>query len=956
MSIKCPTSACGRREYMYARGLQACREVPRGNMIVAGIMNTIFRSLDRLIEGAPNCNNLNLAKSEKHKTRTKPRWKEIRIIRSRKSHSSIRHRRENTEIIFCKKLSRFTGMTQKRDQITVNTVPTITTCRMKPGSSGKSAKDMEIEARGKPGSSKSPQNSAAILGAGEASRTAGLNGKGRTPPSNEKMPAKRGKTAFEMVPYVDEDMLLSSDVEENERALNRSTVARSGPAWAKVAAEMISEQIQMGLARDPIEGVLSLEQGARNISLNEDDGAIGLDHGAEMPTNPVTAEVNLSEREVMMLNEMGQREAAFKARIEELERAAAVGYQGRPNEARLPDMPPSSGATRRVEPGHTQAEDANMIVPEAGGALAALRELSPDSQVIITMVVLPNDYPNSTITQERLKHIETRLNKAIEQSRTSQMGFLIEIGGISPRQGVMAIECRNVGSVNWLKFAVEDLEMGLRCEAASEAGLRPAFMIWVCDPSADFNEVAMTLHWKGVPTRDWVLLKDYGPERQSSDPGSRIAVLGRRFLILGNDELKQLMVNGQMKVQYKMYTTKATIRHLLGILDTRRTGNVAGKLHKIRTKTEVTQSSLQISFKEAASRRTTTTMNWNNWSSREAPLAPRDALTNTCRASFSAAHNKGLTAEPEIIITQRKPRINELIEIIREIMKISLRKNEVTRPTRRTAASSIKNCTPRNYELRKFVERKRVRKGNKEMKIDPELKECSKGGNIFSVGISRLSRNECATPEAKDKNNQTQEKYILGDILPTSPAITITSKKHKKSQQNSAKPKQQNPVGPTEISNINFMGKLVSYIHERGLKKLPKQSCLMSFARNILTIKLRKAFAAHIGMQACNEHSRNKITNKYILAIGQHLDNTRIKRNPDKSTRINTDRRAAKPMRMINETKKLIQGCRCQACRNMKREGRNIEIAHVTTVSNKAIWINAFKSCRGEEEYPIENG
>lgn len=916
-------------------------------MRLAVITKNVFTSLDRSIKGAPSCANLDLAKSEKYRTRLKPRWKEIRTKRQRNSHSIISHRRENTEIILCtKKLRKLPGMTQEHEQRAANILITVTACRMKPGSNGKTSKGSGNEAREKPGNARDQQDASAHLGAGDAARAAGPSGKDRTPPSNEKMPAKRGKTVVEFVPYIDEDMLLSSDIEENERVLSRSTVARSGTAWARVAAEMINDQIQTDQACKPsAEGTFTLEQGARNISLNEGE-EIAVDHNQDVDMTLVStepAEGNLSEREVMMLNEMGQREAALKARIEELERAAAASHQGRPNEARLPAMLPASGAIRRVEPAPVQVAEEDAV-----GALAALQELPPASQINIMMAVMPNDYPNSTITQEKLKHIEARLNKAIEQSR-AEMGFIIEIGSITPRQGVVAIECRNVGSVNWLRFAVEDLEMGLRCEAASEAGLRPAFMIWVCDPSANFNDVATTLHWQGVPTGSWVLLKDYGPERQSNDPGSRIAILGRRFLILGNDELKQLTFNKPMKVQYKMYTTKATIRHLLGILDTRRTGNTTGKLLEKSTKIAVTKMSLKFKFKENADRKSTTTMNWSSWSSKEAPFVLRDVSTNTCRTSPSAARNKGLTTSQGNSSSHRKSLTNEFM---RKITKLTLCKIELIELTEVTAATSIKNYTLRNYSMKDYViERKNVKKGNKGIKIELKLNDCLE----WRASISELrSQYNYATLNGTDLNAQSERKKMSGENLLTSPAITDISGKYKYSQQNFVKPTNQKSVSPTKNSKHNFMGKLGSYIHEKGVEKLNNQGYHMNSAMNIQTMKTRYIFKTHGGMQACKELSRNEISGKITQTIGQDLIYTRIKRTPDKLTQTSTDRRAVERKRINNATARIIQGYRNQACRNKKRETKNTKIMN-ETVAKIATWINAFKSCRGEE-YPIENG
>lgn len=293
--------------------------------------------------------------------------------------------------------------------------------------------------------------------------------------------------------------------------------------------------------------------------------------------------------EVELRKRIADQEAYYRTKISELERVVTEGQAVHANaifeSLQLP-MLSSSGAVRRTMGVAPEVDDPETQISPI---MQALRDLPPESNSIVIMAIIPNGYPAETIDREKLKVIETRLGKAAEgQARATRAGFAVAVGRILPQQGGVVIECRNVGSINWLMFAVEELEMGLSCMPASEAGLRPAFMGWVCEPNATFQEVIMAFHAQGVPTHECILLKDYGPDIITRKPGEKLFSRGRRFLFLGNAELKELALRKPLRVQYKMCSTQATVRYLLGILDVRRNGgNQDGKQMKQKRWNEI---------------------------------------------------------------------------------------------------------------------------------------------------------------------------------------------------------------------------------------------------------------------------------------------------------------------------------------------------------------------------------
>lgn len=175
------------------------------------------------------------------------------------------------------------------------------------------------------------------------------------------------------------------------------------------------------------------------------------------------------------------------------------------------------------------------------------------------MVIIPIDYPKSIISSESCKRIEEKLSIAMELHSRFHPGFIIKIKNIEPKQGVIGVTCDDIATANWLKSAVRDLNRRLECKHLEQAQLPPCFMVWVSDPKADFEQVRLVIGQQGICTRYWILMQAYKPDMNTATPG-------RKFLFLGDNALKERFPEGNtLKVQYKFYRTKATIRLLKGI-------------------------------------------------------------------------------------------------------------------------------------------------------------------------------------------------------------------------------------------------------------------------------------------------------------------------------------------------------------------------------------------------------
>lgn len=584
---------CQEKEYLYAyeNRLKAFRKEARVKKKFTS--NKLFHTAIRLNHGKIESSHANFACSHINSAPLKATrslaWPgKSNVVGKRKGIKpfNLEQRTSQQRKIFLSKKINYQGKTTARIGTITESVLTNLKCfnpRMKPGTSDKKTKTPT-----KPRGMNTPGKDAteiAGLNTMDLESSHGRSGKGRTPPSGEKTIPKRGRMEE---PFA-EDYLLSSDVEENERS-----IARLHAQWEKNCDEMLQEARH----QEADENVTAeLEQSARNISIvdnGERDNAFAL----------------MSEIDAVMASPGASRQPGKRAtterqpnldeRIEVMQRTVWASAQNSSNEERATALPPmqySTGAIRRPgrssEPGQQNEEAAvEQPVTRELDAMSMLRDLPPASPINVLMAIKPYNYPDEIITEQNLKAIEARLNRAIERHNDSAASrFAIDVGGISPKQGIVAVTCKNAGSVNWLTMTVEAMHANLMCIIASEAELRPAFMCWVCEPNVEFETLRATLTKQGFPTQQWILLKAYAPDNKSRTPG-------RSFLFLADDALKERTNMRTIKVQYKMYRTQATIRYLRGIEDTRAQGNTnEGKITNKRHTCNILREAL-FQFKE----------------------------------------------------------------------------------------------------------------------------------------------------------------------------------------------------------------------------------------------------------------------------------------------------------------------------------------------------------------------
>lgn len=251
INCDCPTEAVKSRRvnrFMYARhsNLQACRRL----MIPTDGNETFIEIFPGM---KPQNIDITNPDNKKRKTTTsiyryrfEPRQSGKAGARREKIQLRAKRRRTHIEKIFHE--DKFLK-SRKRGKISLEVINSEVIAnarnanyifRMKPGGSG-SGKKGQRQNQDQPRAS----NRFRLVNEGELSpegqdqdqpmeTTFTGQGKGRTPPSGEKVSAKRGKTDHTLI---DEDRLLSSDVEDNERSLNGSALP-----WGKTAEEIRNEQ------------------------------------------------------------------------------------------------------------------------------------------------------------------------------------------------------------------------------------------------------------------------------------------------------------------------------------------------------------------------------------------------------------------------------------------------------------------------------------------------------------------------------------------------------------------------------------------------------------------------------------------------------------------------------------------------------------------------------------------
>lgn len=167
------------------------------------------------------------------------------------------------------------------------------------------------------------------------------------------------------------------------------------------------------------------------------------------------------------------------------------------------------------------------------------------------MVVMHRDYPARLVDDAAFSAIEKKLNATAARHALSKSKIKVIIDGIVNKQGAIIVSCRTPGTADWIK-SIADKVLDMHACSMQDARLEPAFMIWVPDNDATFEDVVNAFRIQDIEVQQWSLLKAFPRERR----------MGRRFIILAGDDLVERTGGGQLRVQYLVYRVKATVYQL----------------------------------------------------------------------------------------------------------------------------------------------------------------------------------------------------------------------------------------------------------------------------------------------------------------------------------------------------------------------------------------------------------
>lgn len=280
-----------------------------------------------------------------------------------------------------------------------------------------------------------------------------------------------------------------------------------------------------------------------------------------------------------------------------------------------------------------------------------------------TMIIIPRNYPDTTITEEQLQQLKREINNSFDQNGLETENKFEET---TFKQGVMAVICRTLGTAAYLHSLIEATEFApdLQCKPLTRTNnLKPAFMLWIQENNENFDKVKKHLKPQlGEQVDAWIMMRRYDKE-----PGSR-------FLFLGDTDLAQkIRMNGErrnssgpleLKFRYKAHSLKGTVYHLKDINETitrQNEGNIITKLFN---------EFFKISFKSA----------------------PTSWLVQRLERLFSS----------QLLLELRQKKGNELVKIkckstklkrLRNQLNIEFKMNELLR----TVKSTIKTKHNLNY-------------------------------------------------------------------------------------------------------------------------------------------------------------------------------------------------------------------------------------------------------------------
>lgn len=131
--------------------------------------------------------------------------------------------------------------------------------------------------------------------------------------------------------------------------------------------------------------------------------------------------------------------------------------------------------------------------------------------------------------------------------------YRVLIDKIDFRQGVIAMICRNFGTVCAMIQAATSLKGGYHCERSCDSNLLPCFRMWTPE-DVDFEYVKNGITHSEVDSTNWVLLK------KIESRNSNIRNPGSEWLFLGDEGLKRLVRQSKMKFHMLPYELEKRVK------------------------------------------------------------------------------------------------------------------------------------------------------------------------------------------------------------------------------------------------------------------------------------------------------------------------------------------------------------------------------------------------------------
>lgn len=262
------------------------------------------------------------------------------------------------------------------------------------------------------------------------------------------------------------------------------------------------------------------------------------------------------------IDDIDQEIAYERQRVEAIRTAKSAVLRARAAEekcrlmeakmAKLQERNDSNPLSLNINNARPSTSNQTQVMQSPPGAF--VRTLNrPDPNMIGTseMVIMHRDYPATLIDDAAFAAIEKKLNVTAAQHAVSRSKIKVIIDDIVNKQGAIIVSCRTPGTAEWIK-SIADKILDLYSCSRQEANLEPAFMIWVPDSDATYDDVIKAFQLQDIDVGQWSLLKAFPKERKT----------GRRFIVLAGEDLSGRVGSGQLRLQYLVYRVKAVVYQL----------------------------------------------------------------------------------------------------------------------------------------------------------------------------------------------------------------------------------------------------------------------------------------------------------------------------------------------------------------------------------------------------------